>query len=155
MDADALIGTWQLESWKSGELAPFGERPRGTLVYTVGGTMISCFMSAERPQLGVSLEALHAFRRYWLGLASEKPQGEEEVKQRFLRAAFSFNAYAGRYSVEGARVHHDVEVALFPEWVGRRLTRTFEIRGERLTLSFESDALVWRRSGRGDRDAAL
>ncbi|MGQ0655294.1 MAG: lipocalin-like domain-containing protein [Betaproteobacteria bacterium] len=60
-------------------------------------------------------------------------------RERFVEAALHFNSYGGRYSIEGDRVHHDVEVALFPDWIGKRLTRAFRVDGPSLTLSFEAD----------------
>jgi len=130
-----LVGTWALEQWTSGSREPFGPRPQGTLVYTAEGTMIACFMRAHRAPVAASLDALTAWRR-----APERG----DVERRFLEAALYFNAYSGRYSVEGARVHHDVEVALYPEWIGQRLSRDYRVDSGRLTLSFGSDALVWR-----------
>ena len=132
----SLLGTWKLEQWTSGGAQPFGPRPQGTLVYTADGTMISCFMRRTRAPVAASLQELAAWRR--------APRSND-LERRFLDAALSFNSYSGRYSVEGTRVHHDVEIALFPDWIGRRLTRNFRFDGERLTLSFDADALVWRR----------
>jgi hypothetical protein len=140
---DTLVGTWSLVRWTSGAVEPFGPDPRGTLVYTAGGTMIACFMRSERPGLG---PAMDDYRSYWLGRAA-LPAGLDEgkLKSGLLDAAMSFNAYSARYFVEGDLVHHDVEVAMLPDWIGTRLTRRFRIEGDQLTLSFGSDALVWRR----------
>jgi hypothetical protein len=73
----------------------------------------------------------------------------EALRRRFVEAALHFNSYGGRYEIEGERVHHQVEVALYPDWIGKRLTRTFRFDGERLSLSFEagglSDRLEWLR----------
>ena len=72
-----------------------------------------------------------------------------------LHAALLFNAYSGRFTVEEARIHHDVEIALFPDWVGKRLTRAYRFEAERLILSFGAagrrDSLQWKRLRRGDR----
>ena len=86
--------------------------------------------------MATSLDALAAWRR-------EPDRGD--VERRFVEAALYFNAYSGRYTVDGTRVHHDVEVALYPEWVGQRLSREYRVDGSTLTLSFGADALVWKR----------
>ena len=131
-----LAGTWKLERWSSGALEPFGDQPEGTLVYTAEGTMIAVFMRRGRAAVAPSLEALAAWRR---------APTSGDLERRFLEAALSFNAYSGRYTLDEDRVHHDVDVALFPEWIGRRLTRTFVVRGERLSLAFGADLLQWVR----------
>jgi hypothetical protein len=147
-----LTGAWSLLGWTArsaaGELAhPFGEKPHGILVYSAEGTMCSSFSRAGRAPLGVSLGEITAARRYWMGLAAKAPPSD--LHERFVAAALHFNSYGGRYTVEGERVHHDVEVALFPDWIGKRLTRTFRLEGPDLALSFEADGqtdtLRWRR----------
>lgn len=147
----ALTGAWQLQRWSArlpegGTGLPFGEKPQGVLVYSADRTMCSAFAHADRAPLG---EQLAASRRYWQGLDKVAPPGESEITSRLLKAALGFNAYAGRYTLEGDRIHHDVEVAFFPDWIGRRLTRRFRLEGGSLSLSFESqgqeDTLVWTR----------
>jgi hypothetical protein len=46
-----------------------------------------------------------------------------------------FVAYTGRYSFDGDRVVHHVELSLFPNWVGSDQERSVELAGDRLTLS--------------------
>ena len=154
-----LTGAWSLLDWSVQDAAgkrsqPFGESPLGILVYTADGTMCSSFARAARAPLGVSLAEISAARRYWMGGGGEPPRAT--LRERFVEAALHFNSYGGRYTVEGERVHHDVEVALFPDWIGKRLTRTYRVDGARLTLSFEaqgqSDTLEWMRLER-DRGA--
>lgn len=149
--SDALTGAWQLQRWSArlpdgGIAFPFGDKPGGVLVYTADGTMCSSYMQSGREPVG---EALAACRRYWQGLRPDAPPREPETRARLLQAALRFNSYAGRYTVEGERIHHAVEVALFPDWIGLRLTRQFVLEGGRLSLSFGSpgqeDTLVWTR----------
>ena len=149
-----LTGAWAMLTWTSrgaaGEVShPFGEKPQGILVYTADDTMCSSFMRAGREPLGVSLEALAAARRYWMGLDGAAAPPDGALRERLMQAVLHFNSYGGRYRVEGDRVHHHVEVALFPDWVGQRLTRSWRLDGDRLTLSFatggRSDSLEWRR----------
>ena len=131
-----IVGTWKLDGWSSGGVEPFGAAPEGTLVYTAEGTIIAAFMRRGRRTVAASLDELAAWRR---------SPGPGDLEQGFLQAAKSFNAYSGRYTVQGDRVHHDVDVALYPDWIGQRLTRTFVIEGERLALAFGSDVLRWTR----------
>jgi hypothetical protein len=65
-----------------------------------------------------------------------------------------FVAYAGRSRLLGDRVIHDVELSLFPNWVGRDQERSVELAGDRLTLSAgplllagkpQVPCLVWER----------
>jgi hypothetical protein len=150
-----LIGAWSLLDWTTQDASgktsrPFGERPQGILVYTADGTLCSSFSRAGRAPLGASLAEITAARRYWMGLDAGEPP-REELHRRFIEAALHFNSYGGRYTIEADRVHHHVEVALYPDWIGKRLSRTFRFEGNRLTLSFESsgqlDALEWQRRG--------
>ncbi len=147
----ALIGAWQLQRWiarlpEGGSAFPFGDKPNGVLVYTADGTMCSSYMQSGREPIG---EPLAACRRYWQGIRPDAPAGEAQTRARVLQAVLRFNSYAGRYSVEGGRVHHAVEVAMFPDWIGQRLTRNFVLEGNTLSLSFGSagqeDTLVWTR----------
>ena len=153
MDTRRFIGVWRLVSWSArlpdGSIGtPFGSAPVGTLIYAADGTMISSLMSADRAPLGLSMEELAACRRQWLGL-EHSAIDNAKAKQRFLNAALLFNAYAGRFSVDDMRIHHYVEVALFPDWIGKRLTRRYQFEADRLTLTSDEtkqeDNLVWKR----------
>jgi len=46
----------------------------------------------------------------------------------------SMNAYAGPYRVDGNKIIVDVDTAWTEVWKGTQLTRTFELKGKRLTL---------------------
>ena len=146
----AATWVWSLVRWSSGATQPFGAQPQGTLVYTADGTMIACFMRRDRAPLG---PGMNAYREYLLGRGPLPPEDAGELERRFARSAMSFNAYSGRYSVEDTLVHHDVEIALFADWIGKRLSRTFEIDQDRLALSFGVDKLTWSR--RRDADPVL
>lgn len=132
-----FVGVWRLQRWTSAAAEPFGPQPLGTLVYTAEGTVISCFSRRERRPVAGSLQALAAWR--WRTAPSA------DLDRRFLEAALDFNSYSGRYSVDGPLVHHEVEVALFPEWIGQRLTRRFRFDADTLHLGFGDDELVWQR----------
>jgi hypothetical protein len=117
----ALVGTWRLVSWENrsvdGQIThPMGPNPLGYLVYTSGGHFSVTIARAGRP----------AFRM------GDLLGGTIEDK---ARAAESFVAYAGRYTFQGDRVVHHVELSLFPNWVGTSQERAAELSGDRLILS--------------------
>jgi hypothetical protein len=47
----------------------------------------------------------------------------------------SFTAYAGRYTFDGDRLTHHVEVSLFQNWAGADQIRFAKLQGRRLTLT--------------------
>jgi len=72
-----------------------------------------------------------------------------------IEAFNGYVSYCGRFSVEGDVVIHDIEVSLFPNWVGERQERFYEFEEDRLTLSTPlqlvggmslSSHLVWERA---------
>jgi hypothetical protein len=141
--ASDLEGTWRLERWESagddGSLTfPFGQRPEGILVYHPDGTMITTIAPAGRTRL-----------------ASADPlRGGDDAERR--RAAETFIAYAGTWTLEGDDVAHAVSMSLYPNWVGTRQVRHVRVldEGARLELSTDpfvldgrqaTQRLVWRR----------
>jgi hypothetical protein len=116
-----LAGRWQLlecrtvgdDGATTGQ--PFGEHPRGALVYTPGGWMAGQIAAASRP--AVDDEDL-------LG-------GPQEQRA----AAYStYVAYWGRYTVAGDRIIHHVDTSLVPGWTGIEQVRYFSLSGDVLAL---------------------
>src|SRR3954454_24930503 len=117
--AASLVGTWALVSATASEdgtsdLAPFGDEPRGVLIYTSGGRVVAMISYSGRPLLS--------------GDRISAPIDERAV------AFASFFAYAGRFDVAGGRVVHHVEMASVENWVGTDLVRLVDFDGSRLTL---------------------
>ena len=120
--AEDLIGVWRLVSYEmetaEGERAkPFGERPKGRLVYTAGGVMSAHLGAADGPafaDLGDSNEAraLAAMRRHF--------------------------SYSGRWRLEGDQVIHDVDLSIFPDWIGGVQERGVMLDGEDLILTMDA-----------------
>lgn len=104
-----LIGTWRLVDWKVtiGErtVRPFGGAAVGLLTYTEEGRMMASLMREDRDRLDTTSFA---------GANAQTRAG----------AAAGYISYAGSYEVVGDEVHHDVELSLFPDWVGDVQTRT-------------------------------
>jgi hypothetical protein len=136
-----LIGTWQLESWTIGYPDrddfgyPFGEDPKGLLLYTADDWMSASIGRSDRHPLPDAV----AFRKI----------PEEKLAQAYL----SYFHYAGRYRVVDGDVVHYVTQSLNPNFVGTEQLRHVELDGHTLVLSGRDDAggvvrlhsLVWHR----------
>lgn len=144
--AESLVGAWQLQRWEIVREAagqervvsqPFGTGAEGLLLYTADGWMSATIMAEGRRPLS------HANPR-------SAPAAERA-------AAFDgYFSYAGRWSVDGQQVRHEVVVALNPAMVGTLQLREARLAGRTLTLSAEETVadgvrrhrLVWQRPAR-------
>ncbi|WP_067701529.1 lipocalin-like domain-containing protein [Nocardia jejuensis] len=120
MKAGDLVGRWQLTAWTAtddtGAVAmPFGEHPRGSVVYTPGGWMSGQLALPDRRAMSTSA-ALG-------GTESERAE-----------AYSSYVAYCGDYRLEGDTVVHVLRMSLFPNWVGTEQRRVVELQGDRMVL---------------------
>lgn len=114
-----LVGTWELVAWENvagdGTTTPFGgASSTGRLVYTPDGFMSAHIAFGDRPLSGTG-----------------DPLGGSD--ERLLAAFRTFIAYSGRYRVEGDEAVHDVDLSLWPDWVGQQ---------QRRTVSWEDGLLV-------------
>lgn len=133
--AESLVGAWKLISIEDrapdgAVFHPYGQDPAGLLVYDAAGQM-----------------SVQIMRRNRVALSGE-PEGArpEEVKA----AVEGFTAFFGGYAVDYDRgtVTHIVEGHLFPNSVGKELTRTFEFQGCRLILRpSPTRTVTWERIG--------
>ena len=117
----AIVGTWKLVSVTSiddaGRVneAVYGPQPSGLLTYTADRRM--AVVIAEDPRTPLSLD--------------DKVAAPAEERA----SAFStFSAYAGRYTFQGGKVVHHVEVASMPNWTHRDVVRLVELEGDHLRL---------------------
>ena len=98
-----LIGTWQLESWTVGYsdredfTTPFGEDPKGLLLYTEDDWRSASIARSDRQTLPQDIP----FRKI----------PEEKLAQAYL----SYFHYAGRYRVVEGDVVHYVTQSLNPK----------------------------------------
>lgn len=133
-----IVGTWILEGWRryrqDGSIQhPFGERPRGLLIYTPDGYMAVQMVSAQRCRLDTD-DALG-------GSEAERAQ-----------AYSTCLAYFGRYRLEKETVVHELEGSLFPNWSNTSQVRPFVIDGHRLILQVKDETgrltndIGWSRS---------
>lgn len=131
--AASFIGTWRLVSYlaidSSGRTYPYwDDHPLGQLVYTADGHMSAQVYDARRSPLGVEPESASA----------------ENVRPLYVGSA----AYFGTYSVDTVthRVTHIVQGAWLPDWIGRRLERSYRfVNDDQLELSVPGFALLWQR----------
>jgi hypothetical protein len=116
---DDFIGTWKLVSVETrredGSLHRKGTRT-GYIIYSADGYMSVSFMKEGRKVFA----------------AGDIRGGTVEEK---VEAIDGYVSYCGKYEVVEDRVIHDIEVSLFPNWVGDRQERFYRFEGDALTLS--------------------
>ena len=103
-----LIGAWRLIAFEAetddGEVVlPYSDSPDGRLIYTESGIMSAHLGASGRP-----------------GFADMGASGGA----RAVAAMKSHFSYAGRWRLDGDRVIHDVDMSIFPDWVGAEKIRT-------------------------------
>jgi len=138
---DRLVGTWKLvsvsSSTASGERndTPFGPSPTGFLTYTQDGRMTAIISYGGRKRLSSS--------------DSRSAPAEEQAE-----AFRTFVAYAGRYTLDGDKVIHHVEISSIQNWVDTDLIRSIKFEGERIALvtpptsvggKIQTFELIWQR----------
>ena len=135
-----LIGAWRIVSCEhrlsNGSVTrPFGRKPKGRLVYTADGRMIVLLTAANRP-------------------LCDSGQLFEARDEELATAMRGVVAYSGRWRAHGDQVRHQVEISLFPNWVGTVQVRAFKLRGRRVSLTTkpfnvrgvkQTACLVWER----------
>jgi lipocalin-like protein len=110
-DTHPLLGTWKLISFQvqyedSNKLQPWwDEHPVGIVIVTKDGRMLAVLTAGDR-------------------------MASATTDQLFG----SMVAYSGRYRVEGNRLSTTVDCAWLPAWVGTEVPRTFERKGDDLSL---------------------
>lgn len=137
MDKEPLFGTWKLVSASSANSSgdkdgtPYGPNPSGLLTYTPDGR-ISALISYD----------------------GRKPLSPAASPQDKAAAFDTFIAYAGRYTVDGERVVHHVEIASIQNYANRDLVRSIRFEGDRIILTtpptpingkVQTIELIWQR----------
>ncbi len=114
-DRTTLIGVWKLLSYQtefqdgSPKRALFGEHPTGYLVFTSEGRMMALIEAEGR-----------------------KTPSTDADRAALLRSVI---AYSGKYRMEGSRWITSVDTAWNPAWVGTDQVRSYELVGDRLTVT--------------------
>ena len=142
--ASQLLGTWRLQDridrtadGRDIVEPSLGRDPVALLIYDRGGNVSAQLMRRDRSQ--------------------PLPQAPVAADPNNSAAQGGYDAYFGRYVVNGSTVTHVLEAALNPSDVGRRLTRNFRLQGDTLVIYFTARApdgtpvtrtLTWRRAAR-------
>ena len=138
-----LIGTWRLVSYAdrdvdSGEEThPMGEHPLGYIIYTPDGFMSAQLSTANRPRF-----------------QHNDPYGG--TPDEYAEAASTYFAYSGPFHVDEHNwsLTHEMQVSLFPNWLGQQQVRLAQIDGDLLRLTTtpmnfrgarKTASLVWQR----------
>ena len=115
-----LVGTYRVLAMEhytdDGEVGrPFGDDPRGIIVYTAEHYMTAVLMRPDRPAFA----------------AGDVLSGTDAERAAAFATA---NAFAGRWELEGDEIVHRLEVTTFPNWVGTQQRRRFDLTETHLTL---------------------
>ena len=94
---------------------PWGNNPKGTIVYTREGWMTAVINYGGRKPMSTA----------------DRFRATTEEKAAAYETSFS---YAGRYEIKDDKVIHHVEIASVENWVNTDLIRNFRLQGNRLTL---------------------
>ncbi|WP_423757758.1 lipocalin-like domain-containing protein [Burkholderia sp. NLJ2] len=143
---EQLVGAWRLVSYEvrprdgSAVAYPLGRDVRGWILYTPDGYMSAQLMAAGRPPYADG--DLHG------GTADERAS-----------AARGYIAYSGPFRVDDeGTLTHEMDVSLYPNWIGNVQQRVVMLDGDRLQLGTAAPAridgrevdavLLWARAGR-------
>jgi hypothetical protein len=128
LKAADLAGAWRLVSCEHRRTSdgavehPFGPNPKGRLIYLADGLMSVILVDPARP-------------RFESGLFEAKDAEHAAASRGCV-------AYTGRWSLREGRVEHDVDVSLFPNWMGTKLVRECRLEGQKLILSTTQFAIA-------------
>jgi hypothetical protein len=118
--AERLIGAYRVVAMEhytdDGEIGrPYGDHPKGYIIYTAEGCMSALLMLPERPNFaaGDILAATEAER---------------------VAAFTTFSSFAGRYEIVGDQIIHHLDVTSYPNWTGTDQVRNFDLTDTHLTL---------------------
>ena len=113
------VGTWRVKTFSQQVLdtnetiRPYGDNPvDGYIQYSQSGYMV-VFLSVVNPK---------------------KPAPPFTDAERVEIHKGIFGAYAGRYSVEGNKVTHHIDVSWRPDWNGDNQIRYLDMDGSKLTI---------------------
>ena len=142
MIAKKFIGHWNLVkmcsvSENGDEILPLGANVRGLLHYSEGGIMSA--------QLGNAFRANFYDNDFRMGTDVE------------IREAFNgYISYFGKYLIieDKGFIIHDVEMSMFPNWIGTKVKRYYEFSDDLLTLKatpieyegvLRTPTLIWQK----------
>ncbi len=116
--ADSIVGTWRLISWIEEETESkavhknFGDNPLGFITYTSDGHMMIMFTDPARKPAAA-------------------PKATDTEAAQLYRTMV---AYAGRYTLEGDKVTHHVEISWNHAWNDTSQQRFVGVKDDHLTI---------------------
>jgi hypothetical protein len=137
---DQLVGTWRLVSASSTSSTggrnetPYGPGPSGLLTYSEDGRVTALISYGGRKALSVG----------------GGPSALEEQAEAFK----TFLAYAGRYTLNGEKVTHQIEISSIQNYVGKDLVRRIKFQDDQIILitpptpvngKIQTVELIWQR----------
>jgi hypothetical protein len=120
MSIERLAGVWRLKAFeftdsKGSLFHPLGERPQGTLVVTDDGYAVISFSASDRPKFATD-DVFSA-----------------TVEKRAAAGA-GYVSFGGPCEITDTTISVQVEHSSFPNWVGGKQVRLYEVNGDKLTL---------------------
>ena len=123
MSKEQFYGTWtivasEIQSTGGEVVRPFGDNPKGVIIYDSGGNMSIQLYSMSRPQFS----------------AGDQTKGTDDENRAAVAGSI---CYFGKYSVDEQEgtVSHKVDASVFPNWNGAEKKRFYKFEGDTLTLS--------------------
>jgi hypothetical protein len=114
-DGPPLIGVWKLRSYQnefqdgSPKRVMYGEHPSGYIILTKEGRMMAVIEAESR-----------------------KAPATDSDRAALLRTLI---AYTGKYRIDGNKWTTTVDAAWNPAWDGAKQVRSYELAGDRLTVT--------------------
>lgn len=118
----SIIGAWRLITFEfrkadGNVIHPFGEKARGSIIYTESGRYSAQLMRIDRPRLA----------------SGDQLKGTvEEIEVNYKGCISYFGTY--ELDLQNSLIIHHVEASLFPNMEGRDQERFFEFSENRLLL---------------------
>ncbi|MGE8540638.1 MAG: lipocalin-like domain-containing protein [Acinetobacter sp.] len=118
-----LIGAWELVSYiefpvdGSASTYPLGKKATGLIIYTPDGYMSAQLMGDTR-------------------LPFKSGDWFNGTPEEYIEEAKTYIAYSGRFFVEEdtQQLKHEMQVSLFPNWIGQKQLRVVSLEGNILKL---------------------
>lgn len=151
-----FIGAWSLRDYKITDLSdgktrpPFGDDAQGHILYTAEGIMSATIMKPGRTLHSASRAARLGFKVKLEQTGLDNLTVEENsIVQTYVEAAYGFIGYCGSFDADNEQVHHHIKQAIYPNFVGNTVTRTYRFENDQLRLTAEDsafrDELIWQR----------
>jgi hypothetical protein len=140
----SILGAWRLITFEfrkaSGDVIyPYGEKARGSLIYTESGRYSAQLMRSDRPRFAIG---------------DQMKGTSSEIEANYKGSISYFGTY--QVDVENGFIIHHVESSIFPNMEGTDQKRFFEFSEDRLQLTTQLinlggdkavGVLLWRRVG--------